>query len=319
MRSIAGRRLAAVIALGTLAVCAFVVSRLMAEKGLAFAADVASIAAFVLAAAAPTVLLLRKLFSWLSGVSPVSKITLEEARSGLAKDLAKQLAEEDQLLQAVDPRLPVRWRQADGKTGRFTDIYETFAHTPARRMVILGAAGASKSVLAIKLVLDLLAREPGDRMPVLLSAASWTRDCTLNKWIAGQLAMSWPNLDVRISTGTGGKAWLPEEIANSGLIPVIDGLDELPRDRWTHVISEINRVGSEYPLVLTIRPEEYHAAVASRGISQAVAIELEPLEVPRSSSTSPRRPTRRLTGGGACSSSWTPSPAACSPRRWQPR
>ena len=282
MRGIAGRRLAAAIVLAMLAVCVFLASRLLAAKGLAWAANVTSIASFVLAAATPTVLLLGKMLDWLSGAPPVSKIRLAEARAGFANALAQQWAEEDRLRQVNDPRpLPVRWRLANGQTGRFTGIYATFTHTSARRMVILGAAGAGKSVLAIKLVRDLLAyREPADRVPVLLPAATWTRDCTLTEWITEQLVRSQPNLDMRINTGTGEKVWLPRALAESGLIPVIDGLDELPQDRWTTVISEINAFGSDYPLVLTSRPEEYHAAVAGRGISQAVEIELEPLEVP---------------------------------------
>ena len=96
-------------------------------------------------------------------------------------------------------------------------------------MVILGAAGAGKSVLAIKLVRDLLAaRDPGDPVPVLLPAATWTRDCTMTEWITEQLVRSQPSLDVRIRTETGEKVSLPRALAESGVIPVIDGLDELP-------------------------------------------------------------------------------------------
>ena len=282
MRGIAGRRVAAAIGLGMLAVCVFLASRLLAAKGLAWAASVASIASFALAVATPMVLLLGKILGWLSGAPPVSKITLADARADFAEALARQWAEEDRLRQVNDPwPLPVRWRPANGETEQFTDIYAAFTSTPADRLVILGAAGAGKSVLAIKLVRNLLAsRHPGDRVPVLLPAATWTRDCTLTEWITEQLVRSQPNLDVRIITSTGEKVWLPRALADSGLIPVIDGLDELPHDRWTTVISEINAFGSDYPLVLTSRPNEYHAAVADRGISQAVEIELEPLEVP---------------------------------------
>ena len=117
-------------------------------------------------------------------------------------------------------------------------------------------------------------------MPVLLSAATWTRDCTMTEWITEQLLRSQPNLDVRIRTSTGATVWLPKALAESGLIPVIDGLDELPPDRWAAVITEVNAFGSDYPLVLTSRPAEFQVATAARTISQAVVIELEPLQVP---------------------------------------
>jgi hypothetical protein len=233
MRGIAGRRLVAVIALGMLAVCAFVASRLLAAKGLVFATNVATIVSAVFAVATPTVLLLGRLFGWLSGAPPVSKITLEQARAAYVDALKKQWAREDELRQVYDPwPLPVRWRLADGQTEQFGNIYATFTHTAVHRLVIQGPVGAGKSVLAVKLVRDLLAAwESGDRVPVLLPAASWTRDCTMTEWITEQLVRSQPALDVLISTGTGEKAWLARELAESGLIPVIDGLDELPPDR----------------------------------------------------------------------------------------
>jgi hypothetical protein len=281
MHGIARRRLLAVIVPLTLAVVVLLVGRLLAAKGVAWATDVSGIVSGAFIVAAPAVVLLKKTTPGLSGAAPLSTITLQEARAGYADALAKQWTREDQQRQIYDPwPLPVSWRLADAKTEQFAGIRETFTHTPARRMVILGAAGAGKSVLAIKLVRDLLeSREPADRVPVLLPAATWTRDCTMTEWITGQLVASQPSLDVRIRTGTGEKVWLPQALVDSGVIPVIDGLDELPPDRWTTVISEINACGSDYPLVLTSRPAEYYAAISARGISQAVMIELEPLQV----------------------------------------
>ena len=280
MRGIAGRRVVAAMALGALAVCAFLASRVLERKGLVFATNVATIVGAIFAVATPGVLWLAKLIGWLRGAPPVSKITLDQARAGYADALAKQWAKEDELRQVYDPwPMPVRWQVAGGEVQRFGDILSTFKRTS--RLVILGPAGAGKSVLAIKLVRDLLAaRQAGDRVPVLLLAASWTRDYTMTEWITEQLARSQPALNVQISIGTGEKAWLPRELAESGLIPVIDGLDELPPERRTAVISEINAFGSDYPLVLTSRPEEYHAATAARGISRATLTELEPLKVP---------------------------------------
>ena len=148
-------------------------------------------------------------------------------------------------------------------------------------MVILGAAGAGKSVLAIKLVRDILADwTPSDRVPILLPAATWTRDVTMTEWIAEQLVRSQPSLDMQIRTDAGETVALPRALADSGVIPVIDGLDELPHDRRAAVIAEINAYGSDYPLVLTSRPEEYYAAAAARSVSEAVVIELDRLQVP---------------------------------------
>src|ERR1700730_8107109 len=103
MRGVAGRRLIAAITLGFLAVCVFGVSRLLASKGLVWATNVTTIASFILAAATPTVLLLGRLFGWLSGAPPISTITLAAARAGFAEALAQQWTEQDRLGPVHDP------------------------------------------------------------------------------------------------------------------------------------------------------------------------------------------------------------------------
>ncbi len=320
MRGILGR-LGAVMALGVLAVCVFVASRWLAHKGLVWAANVTTIAAFVLAIATVMVPVLRKLLGKLAGAPPLARMTLPEARADYADALDKQWAREEQLRRVYDPwPLPVRWRRGDGHTRQFAGIKDTFTHLPTQRMVILGPAGAGKSVLAIKLVRDLLSsRKPGDRVPVLLSAATWTRDCTMTEWITEQLIRSQPNLDVRIRTGTGATIWLPKALAESGLIPVIDGLDELPPDRWAAVITEVNAFGSDYPLVLTQAWPNFRPRRPLGSFRRLSWSSLNRLRYPRSSSTSARPPTRPLTAGRACSTCWTPSRTACSPARSPPR
>ena len=272
----------AAAALVLFAVCAYLAGRLLYAKGFLWATDVATIVAGAAAVASPVVLVLGKIFGGLSGAPPLSPLTLEQARAGYAAALARQWAHEDRLRQVNDPdAMPVRWTTTSGTAERFADIRATFDRALAQRLVILGAAGAGKSVLASKLVRELLdSRQPADRVPVLLPAASWTRDCTMTEWITERIVRSQPSLNVRITTGAGEKVWLPRELAESGLIPVIDGLDELPPDRWSAVISEINAAGSDSPLVLTSRPEEYHSATADRDVSRADVIELEPLTGP---------------------------------------
>lgn len=276
-----GRRLAAIGVLLVLAACAYLSARLLAEKGLSWAANVTQVASFFLTVAAALLPFISKLLRWPHGTHLVSGLTLQEASDGLAVSLTRQWAEEDKVRRTYDPYpLPVRWRPvnaaAEGQgSWEFKDIHSAFAH--AQRLVILGPAGAGKSVLAIKLVRDILkTRKSGDRVPVLLPAATWTSDISLTDWIAGQLAGSQPGLDVRIRVGEG-IILLASALAAGGVIPIIDGLDELPVERRAAVIKEINAHGSEYPLVLTSRPAEYHAAVTTRPVSEAVVVELQPL------------------------------------------
>ena len=134
------------MALGMLAVCAIVASRWLEHKGLAWAANATTIAAFVLAIATVMVPLLRKLLGKLAGAPPVARMTLPEARADYADALDKQWAQEEQLRRVYDPwPLPVRWRPGDGQTRQFAGIKDTFVHLPAQRMVILGPAGPARA------------------------------------------------------------------------------------------------------------------------------------------------------------------------------
>lgn len=277
------KRLAAITTLLALAVCAYLSARLLASKGLSWAANVTQVASFIFTVAAALVPFVGTLLLWLRGAPPTSKLTLQEASDGLAKTLARQWAEEDIVRRTYDPYpLPVRWHSVNAVgegqgSQEFKDIHSAFAQ--AQRLVILGPAGAGKSVLAVKLVRDLLeAREPGGRIPVLLPAATWTNDAALTDWIIEQLVKSQPSLDVRVRTSEG-TVPLAQALADGGVIPVIDGLDELPVERRAAVITEINAYGSEYPLVLTSRPEEYGTATAARPVSRAVVVELQTLRV----------------------------------------
>jgi hypothetical protein len=154
----------------------------------------------------------------------------------------------------------------------------------AGRLVILGPVGAGKSAMALGLTLRVLeARREGDLLlPVLLAASTWTVDPALpdwessglHDWIAGQLTDDLPGLT----------ASLADEIVTAGVVPIIDGLDELPPARRPelvrHINKYINQLGARRPLVLTSRAAEYDEAAADSPVSGAVTIELRPLQIP---------------------------------------
>jgi len=99
---------------------------------------------------------------------------------------------------------------------------------PTGRLVVLGEPGSGKTVLVLRLVLDLLGRRrSGDPVPVLVSAASW--DPTVSGpygWLAGQLALSYPSLAGTADPGSVSRRF--RMLIDSGLIvPVLDGLDEI--------------------------------------------------------------------------------------------
>jgi len=305
MRSVFGRRAVATVLLLLLAGGLFILGRLLAAKGMTWAGEFGSIAAFFVAVVA----LLGPIFArWLRGPSPITTLNVSQATDDLASSLSQQLAEEEQLRRINDPRpLPVRWDVTalakaampgvtfgsvddnleemwlTGFAGQFDDIASVFNRVRSRRLVILGPVGAGKSVLATKLARELLVtRQPGMPVPVILPAANWDPDRKLVSWITTQLISNHPGLAVRVKAATGEATTLAHLIASGSVLPIIDGLDELPHQLRTKVITEINAAGSHLPFVITSRSEQYLTAIAEAGraLSRAMVVEVLPLQIP---------------------------------------
>ena len=115
---------------------------------------------------------------------------------------------------------------ADDATGVLADIGPYFRRqeTP-RRMVVLGDAGAGKTVLAVRLVLDQLhyratlvdAVRANEPVPVRVNAAGWDGSVDFTAWLASQLAIDYA-LNPRVARAM---------VDTDRILPVLDGLDEM--------------------------------------------------------------------------------------------
>ncbi|MEW2477678.1 NACHT domain-containing protein [Micromonospora gifhornensis] len=113
------------------------------------------------------------------------------------------------------------------------------------RIVICGEPGAGKTTLLLREALRLLQqRTPEDRVPVLLRLPTWNPDeQTLEQWIASQLATEYG---------------CPGPMTTGQLLPLLDGLDEMPAPRRARAVQAIsNTFDPDQPLVLTSRTTEY--------------------------------------------------------------
>ncbi|MFI7438654.1 NACHT domain-containing protein [Nonomuraea indica] len=160
-------------------------------------------------------------------------------------------------------------------TGDLPGVHSFYQSVPTGRLVIIGRAGAGKTVLAHRLILECFNR-PGDslRVPVLFSLGDWDPSRTgLHDWLADRLIGDYVLLEGVDATGTA----LARVLLESGrILPVLDGFDEIQHRHRGAAISELSRFDG--PLILTTRPDEYAAAVsATRALSRAAAIELEDL------------------------------------------
>ncbi|WP_299534232.1 helix-turn-helix domain-containing protein [uncultured Streptomyces sp.] len=212
---------------------------------------------------------------------------LSGAAAELATETRRRWQREEEQRMILDPYpLPVRWRSAS--TG-ITDLEANIRRLPpgaaaepldlssdrcgigelyrsigSGRLVILGRAGSGKSVLAIRLVLDLLrddSRTGADPVPVIFTVGSWDPTVhSLRAWLTGRLLRDFPYLARAASPASTLAAALVDD---GHVLPVLDGFDEMAEGLRGRALDELNR--TSLPLVLTSRPDEYANVVRRVG------------------------------------------------------
>ncbi|MEW2360219.1 NACHT domain-containing protein [Spirillospora sp. NPDC029432] len=225
---------------------------------------------------------------------------IDGARRVLADRVREQWEREIRIRQLDDPApLAVRWRPAepgladdaeyvlpegaDPFTGRADRVHEMaarFRELPRRRLVIVGKPGMGKTTLAVLLLRRLLnQREADGPVPVLFSLTSWDPDRQeYPDWLAAQLLTAYPGLGAAAFGEDAPRAL----VAGHHVLPVLDGLDELPGPQRPKVIEKLNAALTEDDgLIITCRADEYVIAVEGPGgdvLNNAAVIEPEPLD-----------------------------------------
>ncbi|MEV7018184.1 NACHT domain-containing protein [Streptomyces sp. NPDC093991] len=225
--------------------------------------------------------------------------TLDRVAEALAESLAVRYDEDERLTRLNDPSpLDVTWttltpwaegagREGAGAEGGPPpallvpqDIVDYYTATPARRLVVLGGAGAGKSVIVLRLAHALLRRRAsgsGDPVPVVVSLASWDPGQGLLRWMADQLAEAHPEACTPMPGAP------PADVAfdlllTGRVLPVLDGFDELPGNRRAAALRQIGEtLRGRRPFVLASREPEYRRHVPDQQDFERTEIRLSPL------------------------------------------
>ncbi|MEV6734534.1 MULTISPECIES: NACHT domain-containing protein [unclassified Streptomyces] len=218
-------------------------------------------------------------------LKPSTDVDLVQAARKLAKVVeASELAQRTQLLggdnQPIDVAftfraVPSRAAGGAAPTGRLSEISDYYSRLQPRRLLITGAAGAGKTVLAVELMLSLLEkREADEPVPVRMALAGWDTTQPLDAWMTGELADTY-----QLSKTTARRL-----IDRRCVLPVLDGLDEMdveladagPR-RAAEALAALNRYQAgrqKAPLVVTCRTNTYDALAARIRLFDAARVEV---------------------------------------------
>src|SRR5258708_3914164 len=110
-------------------------------------------------------------------------------------------------------------------------LVRVLAQVPTGRLVVLGKPGSGKTMLMVRLVLDLLEarKATGGPVPVLAALASWNpAEQDLHDWLTGQLIVDHPALAAPAPSGAGAGNRVQALLRACLILPVLDGLDEMP-------------------------------------------------------------------------------------------
>ncbi|MFI9817888.1 NACHT domain-containing protein [Saccharothrix variisporea] len=249
----------------------------------------------------------------LKSLSPAAEPGVDESAEQLASAMRvqwQQAAAERGLLQSSP--LPIRWRRSRQpvagppsaatarhsagtsfaplpglgqvtaprlRSGTHRALHGVYGGLPSGRLIITGGPGSGKSSAAVLLLLEALhhrdqtpveerAQVP---VPVLFTLHGWDPETTpVRDWLITKL------VELPTLAGRDGPRRAAELLASGRVAVLLDGLDEIPRERRAAALRALGTQAT-FRLVLLTRTAELVDAAGEDILTGAVALELAPL------------------------------------------
>jgi hypothetical protein len=111
------------------------------------------------------------------------------------------------------------------------------------------------------------------RVPVSVKLSTWDPGIPLAAWIERQLLEDFPYLST-----TPQRRQAAGELAKNRVLPIMDGLDELPEELRPGVIKAIEGEWHDRPFVLSCRSTEFEHAMTGLSLHHVLVTELQPIQ-----------------------------------------
>ncbi len=198
---------------------------------------------------------------WVEGV-------LEHSLHGAALMALGMESKPDAVEQPLDWVLHGTW-QADRDIPPETPITDIFVEV-SKRLLILGEPGSGKTTMLLELTRDLIAAaEKNDKLPipVVFNLSSWaTEEKPLAEWLIDELSTRYQ------APRKIGEVW----IENNDVLLLLDGLDEVAKDKCDACVDEINAFlwerGIGLDVVICCRSLEHKALTTKLKLEGAIVL-----------------------------------------------
>jgi hypothetical protein len=170
---------------------------------------------------------------------------------------------------------------ATGNNG-VAQLVRLFKRLRQQQLIVIGDPGSGKTTMTTRVLLELIAerQEASDPVPIRFSLSSWNpRNESLRSWMMKTLIEEHSEIARILSrSGRDGESITIEE----GIVPVLDGLDELDGVSQRNAAIEALRkeMGADRPLILILRTKEFYELRYSPHLFPgATVVRMQPLSM----------------------------------------